>query len=92
MGAVTSYQKLNDAAWVRPNMRSVSGGVLADGLATVGAGLFGSIGMNPSASSLGLTTATGVSSRRVALAIGGIFAVLAFLPKVAMAIASSRGR
>ena len=87
MGAVTSYQKLNDAAWARPNMRSVSGGVLADGLATVGAGLFGSIGMNPSASSLGLTTATGVSSRRVALAIGGIFAVLAFLPKVAMAIA-----
>ena len=87
MGAVTSYQKLNDAGWVRPNMRSVSGGVLADGLATVGAGLFGSIGMNPSASSLGLTTATGVSSRRVAWAIGGIFAVLAFLPKVAMAIA-----
>jgi NCS2 family nucleobase:cation symporter-2 len=87
MGAVTSYQKLNDAAWVRPNMRSVSGGVLADGLATVGAGLFGSIGMNPSASSLGLTTATGVSSRRVALAIGGIFALLAFLPKVAMAVA-----
>ena len=28
-------------------MRSVSGGVLADGLATVGAGLFGTIGMNP---------------------------------------------
>src|SRR5262249_1637648 len=33
MGAVTSYQKLNDAAWVRPNMRSVSGGVLGEGLA-----------------------------------------------------------
>ena len=87
MGVVTSYQKLNDAGWVRPNMRSVSGGVLADGLATVGAGLFGSLGMNASAASLGLTTATGVSSRRVALAVGGIFAVLAFLPKVAMAIA-----
>lgn len=87
MGAVTSYQKLNDSSWVRPDMRSVSGGVLADGLATIGAGVVGSIGMNPSASSLGLTTATGVSSRRVALAIGGIFAVLAFVPKVAMAIA-----
>ena len=43
--------------------------------------------MNPSASSLGLTTATGVSSRRVALAIGGIFALLAFLPNVAMTVA-----
>jgi NCS2 family nucleobase:cation symporter-2 len=87
MGAVTSYQKLNDATWVRPNMRSVSGGVLADGLSTVGAGLFGSIGMNPSVSSLGLTTATGVSSRQVAWAVAGVFGVLAFLPKVAMAIA-----
>jgi NCS2 family nucleobase:cation symporter-2 len=87
MGVVTSYQKLNDAAWVRPNMRSVSGGVLADGLSTVVSGIFGSVGMNSSVSSLGLTTATGVSSRRVALAIGGIFAILAFLPKVAMAIA-----
>ena len=85
MGAVTSYQKLNDAAWVRPNMRSVSGGVLADGLATVGAGLFGSIGMNPSASRLGLTTATGSLQPAGRLAIGGIFVMLAFLPKVAMA-------
>jgi NCS2 family nucleobase:cation symporter-2 len=87
MGAVTSYQKLNDAAWVRPNMRSVSGGVLADGLGTVAAGALGSIGMNPSASSLGLTSATGVASRRVALGVGAIFAVLAFVPKVAMVLA-----
>jgi NCS2 family nucleobase:cation symporter-2 len=87
MGTVTSYQKMNDANWVRPNMRSVSGGVLAEGMGTIGAGMIGSIGLNASASSLGLTSATGVASRRAAWAVGGIFAVLAFLPKVAMVVA-----
>jgi NCS2 family nucleobase:cation symporter-2 len=87
MGSVTSYQKLNDANWVRPNMRSVSGGVLAEGLGTTLSGLFGSIGLNASASSLGLAGATGVASRPVALAIGAIFAILAFVPKVAMVVA-----
>ena len=86
MGIVTSYQKLNDAGWTRPDMRSVGGGVLADGLGTAAAGLIGSTGMNPSASSLGLTTATGVASRR-ALAVAGVFVVLAFLPKAAMVLA-----
>ena len=87
MGIVTSYQKLNDATWTRPDMRSVGGGVLADGLGTTAAGLIGSTGMNPSASSLGLTTATGVASRAVALAVAGVFVVLAFLPKAAMVLA-----
>jgi NCS2 family nucleobase:cation symporter-2 len=87
MGIVTSYQKLNDAAWTRPDMRSVSGGVLADGLGTAAAGLVGSTGMNPSASSLGLATATGVASRPVSLAVAGVFVVLAFLPKAAMLFA-----
>jgi len=87
MGIVTSYQRLNDASWTRPDMRSVSGGVLADGLGTTVAGLIGSTGMNPSASSLGLATATGVTSRPVAWAVAAVFAVLAFLPKAAMLLA-----
>ena len=87
MGIVTSYQKLNDATWTRPDMRSVGGGVLADGLGTTVAGLVGSTGMNPSASSLGLATATGVTSRPVAWAVAAVFGVLAFLPKAAMLLA-----
>jgi NCS2 family nucleobase:cation symporter-2 len=87
MGIVTSYQKLNDAAWTRPDMRSVSGGVLADGVGTTIAGLVGSTGMNPSASSLGLASATGVASRYVSWAVAGVFVVLAFLPKAAMLLA-----
>jgi NCS2 family nucleobase:cation symporter-2 len=81
MGDVTICQKTNDAEWVRPNLRSLGGGVLANGLANVGAGLLGTVGTSPSTSGIGLAAATGVTSRRVAYAIAAIFFVLAFLPK-----------
>ena len=29
---VTTYQRITDAEWVRPEMRSISGGVFADGM------------------------------------------------------------
>jgi NCS2 family nucleobase:cation symporter-2 len=57
--------------------------VLADGLGTVTAGMLGTVGVNSSPSAVGLAGATGVTSRRVAYAIGAIFFALAFLPKVA---------
>jgi NCS2 family nucleobase:cation symporter-2 len=81
MGDVTICQKTNDAEWVRPNMRSLGGGVLANGLANVGAGVLGTVGTSPSTSGIGLAAATGVTSRRVAYAIAGMFVALAFLPK-----------
>jgi NCS2 family nucleobase:cation symporter-2 len=83
IGNVTTCQKMNDAEWVRPDMRSISKGVLADGLGTLTAGVLGTVGVNSSPSAVGLAGATGVTSRRVAYAIGGIFFGLAFLPKVA---------
>ena len=83
IGNVTTCQKMNDADWVRPDLNSISKGVLADGLGTVVAGLLGTVGVNSSPSAVGLAGATGVTSRRVAYAIGAIFFALAFLPKVA---------
>jgi NCS2 family nucleobase:cation symporter-2 len=83
IGNVTTCQKMNDAEWVRPDMHSISKGVLADGLGTVTAGILGTVGVNSSPSAVGLAGATGVTSRRVAYGIGAIFFALAFLPKVA---------
>lgn len=83
MGDVTTCQKINDAEWTRPGMRSISGGVLANGVTTATAGLCGTIGVNTLTSSVGLAGATGVTSRRIAFVIGGMFVVLAFLPKAA---------
>lgn len=81
MGDVTICQKSNDADWVRPDMRSISGGAMANGIGTVLAGLAGSVGLNTSTSNVGLAGATGVTSRSVAAATGGVFLLLAFLPK-----------
>ena len=62
MGDVTTCQRINDADWTRPRLTSLSGGVLASGIATTAAGLLGSIGVNTLTSSVGLTAATGVAS------------------------------
>ncbi len=80
MGDVTICQRTNDAAWTRPDMRTISGGALANGLATALAGIVGTIGTNTSTSNVGLAAATGVTSRNVAFAVGGIYLALAFLP------------
>lgn len=81
LGDITICQKMNDADWVRPDMRSLSGGVLANGLLNIISGVLGTIGVSTYTSSIGLAGATGVTSRQVAYAIGGTFLLLAFLPK-----------
>jgi len=83
MGTITICQRMNDADWSRPEMKSVMRGVLADGLSTVVSGLAGGVGTNTSTPSAGLAAATGVAARRVAYATGAIFLVLGFLPKLA---------
>jgi NCS2 family nucleobase:cation symporter-2 len=87
VGCVTTCQKINDADWVRPDMRSAGRGVMADAVGTIGAGLLGTIGMNSSPTSVGVSGATGVTSRRVAYAIAAIFLALAFMPKAAATLA-----
>jgi len=82
VGTITVCQRMNDADWVRPDMRSITRGVLADGAATVLAGVAGAVGTNTSTPSVGLAAATGVASRKVAFAIGTIFLLLGFFPKL----------
>jgi NCS2 family nucleobase:cation symporter-2 len=82
VGTITLCQRTNDADWVRPDMRSATRGVLADGASTVFAGLAGAVGTTTSTASVGLAAATGVASRTVAYAVGAIFIVIAFIPKL----------
>ncbi|MHB8883836.1 MAG: uracil-xanthine permease family protein [Methylovirgula sp.] len=77
---VTTYQRLNDAEWVRPDQRSITGGILGDGIAAVIAGLSGTYGLTISTANVGLVAATGVASRRIAFVIAAILAVAAFQP------------
>ena len=82
IGDITACQRLNDAAWVRPDMGSISRGALASGLGNMFAGLVGSLGLTPSTASIGLQVATAVSSRVIGFAVGGFLLVLSFLPSV----------
>lgn len=83
IGDITSTQKANDSNWKRTDMQSVSGGILADGLGGVVPGLLGGFGQSTSSSNIGLSIATGSTSRIIAIFFGVILSVLAFLPKVA---------
>jgi xanthine permease XanP len=82
IGDITACQRLNDAQWVRPDMASISRGTLASGFGNVFAGLIGSLGITPSTANIGLQAATGVTSRTIGYAVGGMLIALAFLPSV----------
>lgn len=83
MGDLTTCQKINDAGWKRPDMKSISKGILACASGNLLSGLTGALGQSPSSSNIGLSIATGATSRTIAYATGGILMALAFLPKIA---------
>jgi NCS2 family nucleobase:cation symporter-2 len=77
---VTTYQRLTDAEWVRPDMTSIGRGILGDGIATTISGLLGTYGLSISTANVGLVAATGVASRVIAFAVATILAVAAVQP------------
>jgi xanthine permease XanP len=79
---ITTYQRLNDAEWVRPEPTSLTRGLLGEGIANMAAGLLGAVGLTISTANVGLVAATGVSSRTICYAISAILAAFAFLPIV----------
>ncbi len=87
VGDLTTCQKINDEEWKRPEMKSIGGGVLADALGAMSAGILGGMGQSTSTSNIGLSIATGATSRRIAWATGIILGLLAFFPKVATVFA-----
>ena len=82
IGNLTTCQRINDACWVRAEIGSISRGTLANGLGNMLAGLVGSLGLTPSTANIGLQAATGVSSRVIGFAIGGLLIALAFFPSL----------
>jgi xanthine permease XanP len=87
IGNVTTCQKANDPDWKRLDMKSTKGSLLAEGLSTTFGGLIGGMGLNTSSGSIGLSIATGVTSRRLGFFVGGMFLVLAFFPKASALVA-----
>jgi NCS2 family nucleobase:cation symporter-2 len=82
VGVVTTCQRANDATWVEPDFGNLRKGVLADGIGCTFGGLIGVPGMSVGPSLVGVSIATGVTSRVVAYACAGVLVVLAFVPRV----------
>jgi NCS2 family nucleobase:cation symporter-2 len=80
---LTLCQKINDADWKRTDMQSVSGGIYAGAIGTSLSGLLGGIGQSTFSSNVGLSLATGATSRSIAVPCGVLMILLAFLPKLA---------
>jgi len=83
VGDLSLCQKINDADWKRTDMKSVSGGIFAGAIGTGLSGLLGGIGQSTFSSNVGLSLATGASSRSIAFPCGVLIILLAFLPKLA---------
>ena len=87
VGDLTVCQKANDAEWKRPNMGSISRGLLAEAIGTITAGLLGGVGQSTSSTNIAVSLASGATSRRIAFAAGSLLMGCAFLPKVATVFA-----
>ncbi|PWS37930.1 hypothetical protein DFH01_01025 [Falsiroseomonas bella] len=83
IGMVTTLQKINDAGWVRPDPRSIAGGVTGGGVALVLAGLLGAHGTTLSATNVAIQQASGITSRVVAFGTAGFCVLLACFPRAA---------
>lgn len=88
VGDLTLCQKVNDTGWKRTDMKSVSGGLLAGSIGSTLAGLLGGVGQSTFSSNIGLSIATGATSRVVALPAGLLLIALAFLPELAAIFAA----
>ena len=87
MADITTCQRINDTQWRRPERVSIHQGVIAGGMGNLIAGIVGTAGLNTYSGSIGLSAATGITSRRVAYAVGMLWIVLALIPGVPQAIA-----
>ena len=86
VGVLTTCQQINDATWRRPDMSSIAGGVIADGIGCAVGGALGATGMSASPSLVGIEKTTGVTSRAIAWSIAAWLVLLACLPQFASLI------
>jgi xanthine permease XanP len=88
MGDISNAERLNDKEWIRPSFRVLTGGVVANGFASILCGLSGTTGVNTYSGAVGLSGATGVTSRAVGYGVGVAFAVLSLVPAAVVGIAA----
>jgi xanthine permease XanP len=81
-GNLIMCEKVNDDDWKEPDMKRISGGLLADSISVTLSGLLGGMASDTSASNVALSSASGATSRWVGVMAGALFITLAFFPKI----------
>lgn len=82
MGTQTIVQRSADADWVRPDLRTLAGGVRAEGLAHLFASLVNGLPMAASGGAVSLAAASGCASRYLGYWTAGLLILAAFMPKL----------
>ncbi len=82
IGNITTCQKINDDNWKEPDMKNIGKGLFAEAIGIFSAGLLGGTATDTSSSNIGLSAATGATSRIIGICAGIIYILLAFLPKL----------
>jgi xanthine permease XanP len=82
VGVVTTCQRINNAAWRRPDIANIRKGVLADGFGTIASAALGAPGLNIAPSLVGISSATGATSRAIAFAAAAILVLFGLSPKL----------
>lgn len=85
-GNIITAQKINDANWQAPNMKVVGNGLFADGISVIAAGSLGGMATDTSASNVGMSLATGATSRFIGFTAGAFYLCLGFFPKLSAII------
>ena len=81
VGDAVAIQRVSRRSPRAVDFRVVQGAVAADGLGNLLSGLLGTVPNTTYSTSVAVTELTGVGARRVGMAAGGLFVILAFLPK-----------
>lgn len=82
IGDLTMFQKANDEAWVRPDLPPLRRGVVASGIGSCIAGLFGALGTGTSTACIGLSIATRTMSRSITVLVGILAILLGSVPVI----------
>ena len=82
VGVLTTCQRINNAAWRRPDRANIRKGVLADGISNLVGGALGVPGMSIGPSLVGVSGATGATSRVIGFAASIVLLIFAFSPKL----------
>lgn len=82
IGDYSSTQSSNDKDWQKPNWKSIENGIRASGLGTALSGLIGGPMQSTATTNIGIASASGITSRKVAYLTGGMLIFVSFFPSL----------